>query len=409
MLPKTTKTEINAGFSIFFSVWTMTFLYGHVMRNFGFEEAHWFSSICILACFGCLISAIFIKQPFMIAPGLSIGWFFSHLLTNNTNAKTVFLALTISGILIIGLGRLRLIRETKQFLPDGLQEAINIGIGFLFIRIALEQQFNHFQLQDFYHFKPYLFIFTVASLFIFKLLKIKSGLLITVIATIALAYMTKLTHWQGLFATPTGIINFFSLSHQPIEALSLSKHILEITLFSLFDTAIGVFCLQQLQVAMHHPTKPALSPAYACVGLNNLLSGFFLCGPNTAYIESTIGIQLGAKRSLSILVVAICFAIFLFCYPINHMIPKELFRGILFFIGCSLITPLYKVRYRSLTGNLLSLSLIGIMIIRKSIIDGLIIGILAIFIYDLINKNKTQALIIWSAIFSMIILLLRFF
>ena len=159
---------------------------------------------------------------------------------------------------------------------------------------------------------------------------------------------------------------------------------------------------------MHQPIKPSLGPSYASVGLNNLLSGLFLCGPNTAYIESTIGIQLGAKRSLSILVVAICFALFLFCYPINHLIPKELFRGILFFIGCSLLTPLHKIRYRSITTNLLSLSLISIMIIRKSIMDGLIIGILAIFFYNLLTKNKNQPLIIWSAFFSMIILLLRF-
>ena len=86
------------------------------------------------------------------------------------------------------------------------------------------------------------------------------------------------------------------------------------------------------------------------------------------------------------------------------MIPKELFRGILFFIGGSLITPLYKIRYKTLTANLLSVSMIAIMIWRKSIMDGLIIGIFALVLQHKLNHTKIEPLIGYSALFSLIIL-----
>jgi AGZA family xanthine/uracil permease-like MFS transporter len=403
------KTEITAGFSIFFSVWTITFLYGQVMQSFGFSEAHWFSNICIMASLGCLFSFFIIKQPFMIAPGLSTGWFFCHLLNQYTNPKTLFLAISLSGIVLLLLSKLKLIKQTKQFLPEPIQETINIGIGFLFIRIALGQQFPELNAAIFQQVSSYLFFFTVVCLFTFKQLKIKSGLLLTVILSVGLAYLLKCTFWQGLFAIPKHIQHLFSLpDDQPIQGLTLIKHVLEISLFSLFDTAVGVFCLQQLQMTLRTPCPSSLSPSYVSVGLNNMFSGLLLCGPNTVYIESTIGIQLGARQALSILVVSLCFAGFLFCFPIGSMIPKELFRGILFFIGCSLITPLYKMRYKTTTANILSLSLILLMIIRKSIMDGLMMSIFAIVIYNRMNRIKTDPVIEWSAGLSLIILLLRF-
>jgi AGZA family xanthine/uracil permease-like MFS transporter len=403
------KTEITAGFSIFFSVWTISFLYGQVMQNFGFSQTHWFSNICIIASLGCLLSFFIIKQPFMIAPGLSTGWFFCHLLNEHTNPKTLFLAISISGIVLLLLSRLKLIKQTKQFLPESIQETINIGIGFLFIRIALGQQFPELNLCIFQQVSSYLFFFTIACLLMFKQLKMKSGMLLTVIMSVGLAYLLKCTSWQGLFAVPEHIQYVFSLPDtQHIKGLILTKHVLEISLFSLFDTAVGVFCLQQLQITLRAPCPPSLSPSYVSVGLNNIFSGLLLCGPNTAYIESTIGIQLGARRALSILVVSLCFAGFLFCLPIGSMIPKELFRGILFFIGCSLITPLYKMRYKTPTANILSIALIFIMIIRKSIMDGLMVSIFAMVIYNRLNHIKTESVIEWSAVLSLIILLLRF-
>jgi hypothetical protein len=401
------KTEITAGLSMFLAVWTMTFLYAQVMGDFKFSSQHWFICICILNISGALLSSFFIKQPFIIAPGLSVGWFFCHLLNPNTSPQTLFIALIISGPLLLLLSQFKLLKETKEFLPQSLQENINIGIGFLFISIALNQQFQNYEPSSIINFSTFLFFLTIISLFLFKIYKKKSGFIITVFLNILIANWYHPSPLHQLFALPPKINTILEFNQQPIASLQLLKHILEITLFSLFDTAIGVFCLQQLQMILHVPRQPILSKAYKAVGLNNMLSGFLLCGPNTTFIESSVGIQLGASKSTSILTVGFCFLIFLFCLPLGDYIPKELVRGILFFIGCSLITPLYQMRYKTLTANFLSLSLIALMIIQKSILDGLIAAILSKLFFDRINQQKSLPILYWGGIFGLIILSLR--
>jgi AGZA family xanthine/uracil permease-like MFS transporter len=402
---KSFKTECIAGLSMFFAIWTMAFLYAQIMQNFNYAPQHWFVSICILTVTGCLWSSIFIKQPFIIAPGLGMGWFFCHLLSPETNPQTLFLAVSLSGPIIFLFSQIRLIREAKTFLDKHLQETINIGIGCLFIRIALEQQFGQGQLGQTQHL---LFGFSVLSLFFFKFKNKPSGLILSVVMTIILGYLLEPKTLGHIPAIPASTQNLWSLDLHLIQPLQLLKHILEIALFSLFDIAIGVFCLQQLQVIMHAPTRPSLACAYQSAGLNNLLSGFLLCGPNTTYIESSIGIQIGSKTSISILMIAICYGLFLFCYPIGNFIPSALFRGILFFIGCSLITPLYLMRYRTITNNLLTISLVALMIYQKSIMDGLIAAIISNFLYNKIMKIPSPPIIRYSTLLALIILGLRF-
>jgi AGZA family xanthine/uracil permease-like MFS transporter len=401
------KTELIAGLSMFLAVWTMTFLYAEVMLQFNFPAKHWFLCICIINISGGLLSWFFIKKPFIIAPGLGVGWFFSHLLNAETNPKTLFAAALISGLLLIILSQFKILKKTQEFLPAPLQETINIGIGFLFIRIALQQQLPHFNFDSILSFSFFLFMLPVVSLFIFKLLNKKAGYIITVFITISINYYFRPQHFNQFFLLPTGVNFIFNLTNQSILVLPLIKHILEITLFSLFDIAIGVFCLQQLLSILRIPQTPILAKTYKAAGCNNILSSIFLCGPSTAYIESSIGIQLGASSSLSILIVSFCFFIFMFCFPLATFIPPELVRGILFFIGCSLITPLYQMQYRTITANFLSIGLIGFMVIKQSILDGLMMAILSKFILDKLNKQQSLPVLNWSVGLSLIILGLR--
>ena len=145
---------------MFFAIWTMAFLYAQVMQNFPYSAHHWFIAICLLTITGCIWSSIFIKQPFIIAPGLGMGWFFCHLLSSQTNPKTLFLAILISGPILLILSQIKMIQNTKEFLNNHLQQTINIGIGCLFIRIALEQQFSDYHhVNDLFHYQHFLFLF----------------------------------------------------------------------------------------------------------------------------------------------------------------------------------------------------------------------------------------------------------
>ena len=399
------KNHITAGVSVFFSVWTITFLYSHIMQPIGLSEHHWFSTVCLLCSMGCIFSAIFIKQPYVIAPGISIGLFASHLVTHPSQNTNLFIAIMCVGAILILISHIPTIKKTKEIIPPHLQEAINIGIGLLFIRIALEQQFT--TISNNWNISTFLFVLSILSLLFFRIRQNRWGIFITVFICIFISLITHHTHLAGLFARPNGLMILPQLS-SPIHYMEIFKNTFELSLFAIFDSAAGYFCLHQLQQSLHHDVPPRLPQTYFTVGLNNLLSGFFLCGPNTVYIEGSVGIQLGAKNYQSTVVVASCFALFLFCFPLGHLIPGELFKGILAFIGLSLLGGIYHLRKKNNYEIWSTLLIISIICVRKSILDGLIVGIIMTWIHQHLNNIDTQPLLKWGGALGVFTFALRY-
>jgi AGZA family xanthine/uracil permease-like MFS transporter len=378
------KTEILSGLGMFFAVWTLTFLYSHLMSSVGYSAHYWFSVTAIFVASGSIISALVIKKPYVIAPGLGVGWFAANQILPQSNLLNFYLAIFISGLGLIAISQIKSMKKASELLPEYLQGTMSIGIGCLFMRLALEQEFS----QAFDPIKLMLFIATILLLLFFKLKQNRWGTLITVGFIIVMGVFLNQTHWHGVFAKPEPFKNLFQLSNLSINWPILMRQTLEMTLFSFFDVATGIFCLRQIEMALLIPTQEnTLSKGYLGVGFNNLLSSFFVCGPNTIFIESGLGMQLGGRRSLSLWVTSICFLLFAFCFPIGKMIPNELFRGIFFFIGLSLLAPLYHFKKQSKTENIISIGLIVIIIITKSILNGLLLGLIMHYLLSLKNKE----------------------
>ncbi len=380
----TKQTEILSGIGIFFAVWTLTFLYSSLMQPVGFSQHYWFTATAFFIATGCLLSSFIIKQPVAIAPGLGVGWFAAHQILPQSHLLNFYLCIFVTGIILMVISQLKAIKKANQLLPNYLQATMSIGIGTLFMRLALEQQYQH--MQSFY--SSLLFVGTIFLLLFFKIRQNRWGSLITVACIIILGLLLQVTHWHGVFSKPTPLKTAFDLSSYDINWHILARQILEMSLFSFFDVATGIFCLRQITIALHmHTHENILSKGYLTTGLNNLLSSFFLCGPNTVFIESAFGMQLGGRKPLTLWVTSFCFIIFIFCFPLGQMIPKELFRGIFFFIGLSLLAPIYQFKKQTLLENAISILLIAIIIATKSILNGLLIGIILHYVY--LHQQKT--------------------
>lgn len=381
----TNQTEVLSGIGIFFAVWTVTFLYANLMQPIGFSQHYWFSTCAFLISSGCLISAFILKKPYVVAPGLGVGWFAANQILPQSHLLNFYICIILSGLILIMISQLKFIKKAERLLPNYLQATMSIGIGFLFMRFALEQQGHDMQ-----HIIPHiLFLSTIVLLFVFKKTQNRWGSLLTVIIIISLGFLLHATHWHGFFHRPAEIKNLWNLSNLSINLPILIRQVLEMSLFSFFDVATGVFCLQQIIHALQISSpKQALSKAYLATGLNNFLSGTFLCGPNTIFIESAFGMQLGGQKPLTLYVASLCFVIFAFCFPLGQLVPQELFRGIFFFIGFSLLSPLYQFKHQSLQENILSIILITIILLTKSILNGLLVGIVIQYGLDIYSKKN---------------------
>ncbi|NDH09529.1 MAG: hypothetical protein EBY16_07965 [Gammaproteobacteria bacterium] len=398
------KTEALGGLAIFFSLWAISFLYADIMKGFGFPFEQWFFNICLLMASGCILSALFLKQPFVIAPGLSMGFFaYNHILPQASQLN-FFVCVILSGIALTLVSFSKLIRQTQSLLPLYLQQTLSIGIGLLFLHISLEKQIAlHSDLAS-----NCLYVLAILSLIYFRLRQNRFGVLLTVILIFGLSCFVYGRPEPKFFQLPQAMHTLWGTQLGTLNMLKLCQQTIELVLFSFFDGAIGVLCLQQIQHMMHLNIKPHnLANTYRCVGLNNILSGLILGGPNTIYIESAIGLQVGARHTLSILFVALFFIIFMFCLPIGLMIPKELFHGILGFIGLSLLSPIYQLKHNKTIENVFVFMLVFIMVFSQSILNGLIAGIIIHFLFSLQQKSPipkiqyiTTALAIFSLLFS---------
>jgi adenine/guanine/hypoxanthine permease len=388
MMIDSKKTEILSGVGMFFAIWTLTFLYSGLMQSIGFSNHYWFSTTATFIALGCIISACVIKKPYIIGPGLGVGWFAVSQILPQSHLLNFYLCIVISGAILIGISQLRSVKHANQLLPNYLQATMSIGIGVLFMRLALEHEMTRM------HHTPSVFLFlaSISLLLIFKLKGNRWGALITVGLVMMIGFLLGQTHWQGVFAKPEPFKSLLQFSHLQIDYPILFRQVLGMTLFSFFDGATGVFCLRQIQMALHiQSSENKLSKAYLAIGIQNLFAGFFICGPNTLFIESAFGMELGGRKPFSLIVAGVCFMIFAFCFPLGQMIPQELFEGILFFIGLTLIAPIAQLKNQTTVENLISIFLIGIIMITKSILNGLLIGLILNYgLLSLYRKNMTR-------------------
>lgn len=400
------KVEFLGGLAIFFSIWAITFLYADIMKDFGFPFEQWFFNICLLMTSGCILSAFLLKQPFVIAPGLSIGLFaYNHILPQ-ASPLNFFLCIMLSGALLILVSFSKLIRQTQSLLPIYLQQTLSIGIGLLFISISLKQQLSH----DAHLNGIGLYLFGLLSLLFFRLRQNRFGILITVISSFIINCLINGLPHARCFQWPSEIHFLWNTYLGELHGLKLCKQTIEMLLYSFFDGAIGILCLQQIQSLMHLTVLPHnLINTYRTVGLNNILSALVLGGPNTVYVESAIGLQVGSRHSLSILFVALFFIIFMFCLPIGLMIPKELFHAILGFIGLSLLSPIYQLKQNTSRENIIILMLILIIMLTQSILNALITGIIIHFLLALQQRHKIPKIQYITTILATLCLLLTFF
>lgn len=405
MLNRSTQTEILSGIGIFFAVWTVTFLYASLMQPIGFSSHYWFSTCAFLISSGCLISALIIKKPYVVAPGLGVGWFAANQILPQSHLLNFYICIVISGLVLMLISQLNFVKKAEKLLPNYLQATMSIGIGCLFMRFALEKQGY-----DVSHLTShFLFISTIGLLFFFKKTQNRWGSMICVAIIISLGILLQSTHWHGFFQTPEPVKTLMNLSTMSINIPILIRQILEMSLFSFFDVATGVFCLGQIVQTLHRAIPhQALSKAYLSCGINNFFSGIFLCGPNTVFIESAFGMQLGGKKALTLYTACIIFVVFSFCFPLGQMIPEELFRGIFFFIGFSLLSPLYQFKNQKVEENILSIFLIGVIIISKSILNGLLLGIIIQYLLDVYRRENLEKIHHILTILASCSFLLRF-
>ncbi|MCL1990234.1 MAG: NCS2 family permease [Defluviitaleaceae bacterium] len=424
----TVRTEVMAGITIFFAsvfaILTIPNLIGQgdvTLMNGVFVAG------VLSAAAGSLLKAFAANLPFVQVPGMGLGSFFAFtampavaVMTGIIDMPAVrqyqmALALVfISGIAFVATS----IGGIRQFIIDGVPQniklALGAGIGLFIAALGLRQSGlivanpgTLVALVDFSSFSenptPVLgALLSLAGLAIMVVLfakKVKGGILIGIIVTTILAYLTGHTPWPETFS--------FSLAGVGRDFLDVSFLRLDFSLFtsvsgaawgSLFALGFTFFLINLLDalgtiygiasangMVDEKGEVTGLQRGMTVDALGTVIGSLFGSSSTATTVSSAAGIAEGGRTGLTSLVTGVLFLSIIFLAPLVNLIPLVATAPALIFVGCLMMTHIKEVDFSDVTETVPAFLTIVIMPMTSSIGNGTSIGLISYVVIKLLT------------------------
>ena len=374
-------TEIIAGITTFFTMAYIIAVNPLILSDAGMEWGAVFLATIIAAVAGTLVMGLVANVPYALAPGMGLNAFFVYTVcfvlgfTWQHALSIVF----ICGILNILITVTKLRKAIIKAIPKNLQHAISGGIGVFIAYIGLvDVGLINFEtdvpaMTILNQPELWVFLFGLLLMAVLLLLKVKGAILIGIIATTLLAWITGVTDFSstttvgfkdavaslpstfGVIFTDEGLISLFS------EGAKIPLVLVTIFAFSLSDTfdTIGTFIgtgrrsgifSEADEKALEESAgfKSKMDKALFADSTATAIGAIFGTSNTTTYIESAAGISEGGRTGLTSVVVAICFVISAFLARFVSGIPMAATAPALVIVGIMMMSSFVDIDWTNL-------------------------------------------------------------
>ncbi len=381
------KKEIIAGFTTFITMAYIIVVNPKILEAAGIPFGPSLVATALTAAIGTFLIGVYAKRPFAIAPYMGENAFIAYTVVQvlGYSWQTAIGAIFISGVLFVILTLTKVRIWLAQSISENLKISFAGGIGLFLILIGLvECEFVKpgiegapIKIGNIRSLETLLSLIGFLSIIFLMLKNVKGSILIGIIITTILAYLT------GKTQIPDQIISL-PLSLSPIfleldirGALTWGFFSVILTIFILdfvdtLGTLIGLGFKADLIDSQGN--FPEIEKPMICDAISTCVAA--ILGTTTAgiYIESAAGIQSGGKTGLTALTVAILFLISIFFVPIVASIPAFAYGPALIIVGILMITPISKLDFNDLTEFIPSIIVIFLMSFSFNIGIGITAG-----------------------------------
>lgn len=410
------RTEVLAGLTTFFAMAYIIVVNPNIlgMGNEAIQNGVFFAT-CISAAIGTLIMAFFANLPFAQAPGMGLNAFFAFtvMATLGRLAGTEDMVLQyqmslglvlISGILFIVMTLLGLREKIIESIPDNVKIAISGGIGIFICFLGLQNAGivvgNEVTLVDLVNFsdlsvsKPA--IVALAGVIVIAVAytkKIKGAILIGIVVSTALAYLT------GTAVIPENFSMNFGSQFSDFTAVSLFQFnfsalfgagnllnvlgtvvvlVLSFSMVDMFDS-IGAFLgtAEQAGLLDEKGEMPKMKAALMADAVATTCGAMLGTSTVTTYIESASGIGEGGRTGLTSLTTGLCFVLAIFFSPFIGLIPGCATAPALIYVGFLMIGGIKKMDLEDPSEALPGFLTIAMMPLSYSIANGIAFGLIS--------------------------------
>jgi AGZA family xanthine/uracil permease-like MFS transporter len=395
----TIKKEIVAGITTFL---TMSYILAVNPAMFsqleGMPAGAVFTSTALAAIIGCLAMAFWGKLPFGLAPGMGINAFFvySVCLGMGYSWQFALTAVLIEGLIFILLTATNVREAIVNAIPQSLRNAIGAGIG-LFIAfiglssadIVVKNDATLVTLGDITSGSALLALIGLAITGFMFIRNIPGAILIGILVTMILGIPMGITEFKGIISHPESISPiFFKFEFENIFTLDMLVVVFTFLFIDMFDTVgtlVGV-CTKANMIDEDGNIK-RIKQAFMADAIATTAGAMLGTSTTTTYVESAAGVAQGGRSGLTAFSVGVCFAIALLFSPLFLSIPSAATAPALIIVGLLMLEPIVKIPFDDFTESIPAFICIIMMPLTYSISNGILLGMIAYVLINLICGN----------------------
>lgn len=383
------KTEIIAGITTFFTMVYIVFVNPSVLGDAGMDKQVVFVTTCLIAGFGTIAMGLFSNLPIALAPAMGLNAFFAYVVVGKLGYSwqvgmgTIFWGSV--GLLLLTLFQIRY--WLMASIPLSLRVGIGAGIGFFIALIGFKNMglvvanpATLVALGDLHSPQVLLGILGFFIIVVLAARNIYSGVLISIATVTALAlYFDESVMFHGIVSMPpalTQVVGQVDIADALDTALiGIIFSFLLVNLFDSSGTLLGV--TDKAGFSDEKGRFPKMKQALYVDSASAVVGSYIGTSAISTYIESGAGVSVGGRTGMTAVVVGVLFLLTIFFSPLAGMVPAYATAGALVYVGILMASSLIKVQWDDLTEATPAFITAAMMPFTYSITEGIAFGFIS--------------------------------
>ena len=383
------KTEIIAGITTFFTMVYIVFVNPSVLGDAGMDKQVVFVTTCLIAGFGTIAMGLFSNLPIALAPAMGLNAFFAYVVVGKLGYSwqvgmgTIFWGSV--GLLLLTIFQIRY--WLMASIPLSLRVGIGAGIGFFIALIGFKNMglvvanpATLVALGDLHSPQVLLGILGFFIIVVLAARNIYSGVLISIATVTALAlYFDESVMFHGIVSMPpalTQVVGQVDIAGALDTALiGIIFSFLLVNLFDSSGTLLGV--TDKAGFSDEKGRFPKMKQALYVDSASAVVGSYIGTSAISTYIESGAGVSVGGRTGMTAVVVGLLFLLTIFFSPLAGMVPAYATAGALVYVGILMASSLIKVQWDDLTEATPAFITAVMMPFTYSITEGIAFGFIS--------------------------------
>jgi AGZA family xanthine/uracil permease-like MFS transporter len=407
------RTEILAGVTTFLTMAYIVLVNPAILSATGMPLAAVTAATCLSAAFGSILMGVVARYPIALAPGMGLNAYFTYAVCLKMHIpwQTALGAVFLSGVLFLALTAVGIRQMILRAIPHELYAAVASGIG-LFIAfigfrnagLVVGDSATLVTLGNIRNPSAYLALIGLILMVALMAKKVRSALLIGVLAITAVAWAMGLTHWAPAAG---GIQSLASTAFQLDIRGALNKGLLEIVFVfffvDLFDNLGTLMAVAKRANLIDSDNNiPRLNRILFADATATLFGSLTGTSTVTSYVESTAGVAAGGRSGVTAIVTGLLFLGATVAAPFVGIVPAAATAPALILVGSLMLSTISEIKWRDPLVAVPAFLTLVLIPFTSSIANGLGFGIISWAVLRLVTgklSRKEWLLYILAALF----------